>query len=91
MLILSQHGRTFATRERAREIVALLDGEPGDVVRVNASNVSASPSFVAELLSRLTERFREVRVEGASDHLEELASDIAGKLHLEGVYFAALA
>jgi hypothetical protein len=90
-LELCMHGHMFATRERARELAALVASEHGDVV-VDFSHVTASPSFVAELLSVLCRQHRAVIAEGASEHLEGLVRTLAGKLGLTGqVRVAALA
>lgn len=49
---LRDFGSSFATRERAREVIMALPG--GHASSVDLDGVLCSPSFLAEFLSRLT-------------------------------------
>lgn len=50
---LSERGTSFATRERARELLGTFDG---DTFRVDFDDVLCSPSFLAEFMLGLTSR-----------------------------------
>jgi len=52
MLRLRDFGSSFATRERARELIRVLPGQ--HVSSVDLDGVLCSPSFLAELLTGLT-------------------------------------
>ena len=81
-IVLSDHGRTFATRSRAR---ALLEAEAAELtgtsVTIDARDVSLSPSFIAELLVALleTHRCEAVSIVGARERPAYLAEDLAAK------------
>ena len=85
-LVLSKFGTTFATRERARQLATSLDvGDDRREVNVNLSGVStASPSFLAELLTHLANRFVGISVEGGSDHVQRVTFSLVEKLGLTG-------
>lgn len=70
-LILSEHGRMFAVRPQAHDLVAS--------VVVDATDVYMSPSFIAELLVTLVERrgFERVSVRGAREHPAKVVRHIA--------------
>jgi hypothetical protein len=51
---LSDYGSSFATRARAREIVALADVS-GAAIELDLSGVMATPSFLAEILVAVVE------------------------------------
>lgn len=78
MLKLSNLGSTFASRDRARDIAGSCPGS-GTLV-VDAGDVYMSPSFVAELLSELDERFSAIRFVRADEHTDYLVTDLARKL-----------
>lgn len=79
-LTLSSHGRMFATRSQARD---LLDGETGATdgapFTVDATDVYMSPSFIGELLVALVEErgCERVRVRGAREHPAKVARHLA--------------
>lgn len=79
---LAKHGRTFASRPRAREIFAE-DLTPSDstLVTIDASDVYMSPSFIAETLVILIKErgFERVVVRGAREHPAEVAKNLAEK------------
>ena len=52
MLKLRDFGSSFATRERARELIRALPGEHTSSIELDG--VLCSPSFLAEFLTRLT-------------------------------------
>ena len=81
-LVLSDHGRTFASRPRARELIDAELGSNGTAsVTIDASNVYMSPSFIAELLVVLIkERGHDrVVVRGAREHPAKVAQHLATK------------
>ena len=84
-IVLSRFGTTFATRERARELVAQALGENalGEPV-VDLNGISASPSFMAELLQQLALKFVSVGLVGGSDYLRTLTESLIGRLGLRG-------
>lgn len=81
-IVLSRHGHTFATRSRAR---AVLDAEAnsltGSSITIDASDVSMSPSFIAELLVALVKEGRcdRVFVRGARERPAHITQDLASK------------
>lgn len=85
-IALSLYGQTFATRERARELLetidqsALADEEPC----VDLTGVVASPSFMAEFLNQLAVRHVSIAVTGGSDYLQNLTENLVERLGLSG-------
>ena len=68
---ISKHGTSFATRQRARELVGELRG--GSSVELDFSGVAAaSPSFIDELIGQALQEFETVTVECLSDSLTDL-------------------
>ena len=79
-LILSEHGRMFAVRPQARDLVDAETGATaGDSVVVDATDVYMSPSFIAELLVTLVERrgFERVSVQGARERSARVTRHLA--------------
>ncbi len=84
-LALASFGDVFATRERARALVAETgQAQPNDELRLDITGVCASPSFMAELLALLAARFVAVEVVGGTDHLVALTQSLVSKLGLIG-------
>ncbi len=84
-LLLSHHGTSFATRERARELVATLPGTAAqEELLIGLDGVTASPSFMAELLTRLSSRFLSMSIEGGSEHLRGITFSLVERLGLGG-------
>lgn len=81
-LALKPNGSSFATRERARQIVAayVFDGEE---VFLDVADTLASPSFLAELFVNLSERASHVIVVGADQFQARTISRLAKQLGLE--------
>lgn len=81
-IVLSRHGRTFASRPRAREVLSE-DLTSSDVasVTIDASDVYMSPSFIAEVLVMLVKEkgFKRVVVRGAREHPAQVAQSLAEK------------
>lgn len=81
-IVLSKHGRTFASRPRAREIFGEdLTSSGTASVTIDASDVYMSPSFIAEALVMLVKErgFERVVVRGAREHPAEVAKNLAEK------------
>lgn len=85
-IALSLYGRTFATRERAREVLNIADPLPwaADAPCLDLSGVMASPSFMAELLNQLAVRHLSIVVIGGSDYLQDLTNSLVERLGLSG-------
>ncbi len=84
-LVLSTFGTSFATRERARELVQTLPVTTGsDEVRIDLRDVTASPSFMAELLTLLSSRYLGLSIEGGTDHLRGITFSLVERLGLSG-------
>lgn len=83
-LKLSTHGKTFATRELARAVTETARGGDGEVI-VDAEGAYLSPSFTAELLGVLTERFDRVAVIGLEASRLEMVNRLANQLGLSSV------
>jgi hypothetical protein len=84
---LADYGRVFATRERARKIVddAMAADANGESICIDLSGVSsASPSFMAELLTRAMVVSMSASIIGASEHLRWLSSSLIQQLGLVG-------
>jgi hypothetical protein len=79
---LRAHGKSFATRQRARDIAALVN-EDDHEFRFDVSDVVASPSFVAELLGLLCSPEHTVVVDGASEYMATLVERVSNQLKLE--------
>ncbi|MXW25825.1 MAG: hypothetical protein F4Z77_05950 [Dehalococcoidia bacterium] len=81
-IVLAQHGGSFATRSRAREVLAA-EADSIDIacVTVDASNVLLSPSFTAEFLVGLVEDqgCERVVLKGARERPARIAQDLANK------------
>ena len=81
-IVLSERGRTFASRPRAREVI---DAELGSAdtasVAIDASDVYMSPSFIAELLVMLVKErgCERVVIRGAREHPAKVAEHLADK------------
>ena len=79
-LILSEHGRMFAVRPQARDLVDAETGATaGASIVVDATDVYMSPSFIAELLVTLVEKrgYERVSVRGAREHPAKVARHLA--------------
>ena len=83
-ITLASFGPSLATREKARAVVASLRDVPGTEVHIDMDGVSASPSFIAELLTQLSVRFMTLTVSGGSDHLRAVTFSLVEKLGLQG-------
>lgn len=84
-LALSDFGTSLATREKAREVADSLRGATADVeVQIDFDGVTASPSFIAELLSRLSSHFLSMSVEGGSERVRSITRVLVEKLGLTG-------
>lgn len=79
-LTLSNHGRMFATRSQARDLLGgetvVTDGAP---FTVDATDVYMSPSFIAELLVTLVDErgCTRVCVRGADERPAKVARHLA--------------
>lgn len=81
---------SFATRERARQVVA--DAAPNGVpVVLDIEGTMASPSFLAQLLTDLSLSASDVTVVGGDAHHNALVGDLIEKLGLHTVRLAELA
>ena len=83
-IVLSRYGRSFATRSRARELVSQVAEPSGARAVVSCEGVFASPSFLAEFLSLLCERFGQVEFRGADESLAHVIRRLIVQLQLEG-------
>lgn len=84
-LVLSNFGTSFATREKARQVASTLRAtEDHDEIRVALGGVTASPSFMAELLTQLSLRYVRLSFEGGSEHLRGVTFSLVDKLGLRG-------
>lgn len=83
-IVLSRYGRSFATRSRARELVNQVAESSGVRIIVSCEGVFASPSFLAEFLSLLCERFGQVELRGADESLAHVIKRLITQLQLEG-------
>ncbi len=80
-LKLSNHGRTFATRQRAQDVVAKL--QSGDRITIDFAGVkAASPSFVDELFGLVSETFSQAEIAGASDDIGDLIERVISRRKL---------
>lgn len=81
-IVLSRHGRTFASRTRARELLgAQTGGAARASVTIDASGVYMSPSFIAELLVGLVKErgCKRIVIQGAREHPARVARHLADK------------
>ncbi len=80
-IVLSHHGRNFATRSRARDLVSTVRLADQGAITIDASDVYMSPSFIAELLVLLFEQesYERVLVRGAREHPAKVAQHLATK------------
>ena len=81
-IVLSKHGRTFATRLRARVVLAEeLASSSTASITIDARDVFMSPGFIAEALVILIKErgFERVVVQGAREHPAEVAKNLAEK------------
>lgn len=85
-ITLSLHGQTFATRERARQLLTVVDPSPSvdEEPCIDLSGVLASPSFMAELLNQLAVGHLSIAFTGGSDYLQDLTSSLVERLGLSG-------
>ena len=82
-LVLSSYGSMFATRERARALVrSAVPKKKAPLIEIDASGVSMSPSFAAELLTTLADRHQRLVLFGTSPRVAELIQSLATKLGL---------
>lgn len=81
---LSKFDRSFATRERAREILGSLGAISGPVL-VDLHGVMTSPSFLAELLVGLAERTGRITIVGADEYRARTITNLTRQLRLTGV------
>ena len=81
-IVLSKHGRTFATRLRARSVFGEeLASSTTASITIDASDVYMSPGFIAEVLVMLVKErgYERVLVRGAREHPAHVAQDLAEK------------
>lgn len=81
-IVLSKHGRTFASRPRAREVFdEAFTSSHAASVTIDASDVYMSPSFIAEVLVMLVKErgLKRVVVRGAREHPAQVAQHLAEK------------
>lgn len=80
-IVLSKHGRTFASRPRAREVFGETLISSSASVTIDASDVYMSPSFIAEVLVMLVKErgLERVVVRGAREHPAQVAKNLAEK------------
>lgn len=83
-MTLSDYGRVFATRDKAREVLAESAWQSSRRAELDLSGVSVSPSFMAEALRLLTSRYTFVAVRGADAHTLDLVRSLAEKLGVSG-------
>jgi len=89
-LRLRDHSTTFATRERARELIAEL-GHSQEAIELNVEAVMVSPSFAAELLTGLAGTRPSVTVVGADEYAHTTLARLVEQLQLPNVRLAQLA
>jgi hypothetical protein len=81
-LRLSEHGVTFATRERAAAIVESL--APTTELEVNFDGVkAASPSFLDSLFGSLSEKAERVRIASVAPELAALVERVIERRKLK--------
>jgi len=80
---LSKYDRSFATRERAQEILASLGTVSGPVL-VDIHGVMTSPSFLAELFVGLANKTQSITVAGADEYRARTITNLARQLGLTG-------
>ncbi len=81
-IVLADHGQTFATRTRARDVLAAELGKaPPRSVTIDADGVYMSPSFIGEVLVVLLDEREDASlvVRGASEHGAHITQDLARK------------
>lgn len=77
---LRSHGRSFATRERAYDLIKTV-GKPDKLeCELDIEGVMASPSFLAELLGLLVEREATVVVVGADEFQKRTVASLIRQL-----------
>ena len=84
-IVLSKHGRTFATRLRARSVFGEeLASTTTASITIDAHNVFMSPGFIAEVLVMLLKErgCERVIIRGAREHPAKVAQDLAKKFGL---------
>ncbi len=84
-LLLKSHGRTFATRARASQLLPVETSIRSPSLLIDFSAVLVSPSFVAELLSRAATRYEVISLRADSDELRAMLSRLVAQLSLETV------
>ena len=77
-LVLASYGRMFATRERAREILATVVWDQSSC-ELDLERVTLSPSFAAELIVGLASHCEIVSVERGTEHSAHLIQSLAEK------------
>jgi hypothetical protein len=83
-VVLRSWSRSFATREKAREIATTVLESTGPRPIVDFEGVMVSPSFLAEFLHQLVENGRQPVLVGLDEDQSRTAVRLVKQLHLDG-------
>ncbi|MXY78487.1 MAG: DUF4325 domain-containing protein [Chloroflexi bacterium] len=82
---LSTYGRSFATRERAQDILARIDSD--DITEIDLSGVrAASPSFLDEFFGGLVEQTSSASLVNVNETLQPLVERVLARRNLERTF-----